>query len=119
MGQKLILLSKYITFSIRLGEYVQDHKNNSNSSTTGILGEMPLEFRRVQLSLNYWNNLHSQDHPAQSSLNPCWEKERRETTKFWMDTESESSTIQYSTIKCSSNSTGTNNSTLDSARGYS
>ena len=47
-------------------------------------GVMPLELRRVQLSLNYWINLrgHSQDHPAQSTLKPCWEKERRETKSF-------------------------------------
>ena len=45
------------------------------------MGEMPLESRRVQLSLNYWLN-HSQDHPAQSTLKPCWEKERRETKSF-------------------------------------
>ena len=48
------------------------------------MGEMPLELRSVPLSLNYWINLrgHSQDLPAQSTLKPCWEKERRETKSF-------------------------------------
>jgi len=45
------------------------------------MGEMPLELRRTQVALIYWVNLqdHSEEHPAQETLLPCWEKERRET----------------------------------------
>ena len=48
------------------------------------MGEMPLDMRRMQLSMNYWVNLqgHSQEHPTQDTLKPCWEKERRETKSF-------------------------------------
>jgi len=47
------------------------------------MGEMPLELRRVQLSLNYWVNIngHNEDHP-QIILKSCWEKEKRETKNF-------------------------------------
>jgi len=46
--------------------------------------EMPLELRRIQLSLNYWVNIngHNADHPAQITLKSCWEKEKRETKSF-------------------------------------
>lgn len=45
---------------------------------------MPLELRRTQLALTYWANLkgHSEEHPTQATLMPCWEKERRETRSF-------------------------------------
>ena len=82
------------------------------------MGEMPLELRRVQLSLNYWINLrgHSQDHPAQSTLKPCWEKERRETKSFgWTANQR----AVHRSIKRSSYSTDAYNSTLDFARCYS
>uniref|UniRef100_A0A8C2HUK7 Uncharacterized protein n=1 Tax=Cyprinus carpio TaxID=7962 RepID=A0A8C2HUK7_CYPCA len=48
------------------------------------MGEMSLEMRRIQLSLSYWANLqgHSQEHPTQDTLKPCWEKERRKTKSF-------------------------------------
>lgn len=48
------------------------------------MGEMPLELRRIQLSMNYWVNLqgHNEDHPAQITLKHCWEKEKRETKSF-------------------------------------
>ncbi len=43
------------------------------------MGEMSLEIRRVQLSVNYWVNLqgHSQEHPTLDTSKPCWEKERK------------------------------------------
>lgn len=48
------------------------------------MGEMPLELRRTQLSLNYWVNLkgHNADHPTQGILKQCWEKEKKETKSF-------------------------------------
>ena len=48
------------------------------------MGEMPLELRREQLARSYWVHLkgHSEDHPAQNTLKPCWEKEKRETKSF-------------------------------------
>ena len=48
------------------------------------MGEMPLELRRTQLSINYWVNLkgHNKDHPTQDILKQCWEKERRKTKSF-------------------------------------
>ncbi len=48
------------------------------------IGEMSLEMRRVQLSVNYWVNLqgHSQEHPTLDTLKPCWEKERKKIKSF-------------------------------------
>ncbi len=48
------------------------------------MGEMSLEMRRVQLSVNYWVNLqgHSQEHPTLDTLKPCWEKERKKMKSF-------------------------------------
>jgi hypothetical protein len=48
------------------------------------MGEMPLELRKTQLSVNYWVNLkgHNEDHPTQDILKQCWEKERSETKSF-------------------------------------
>ncbi len=48
------------------------------------MGEMSLEMRRVQLSVNYWVNLqgHSQEHPTLDTLKPCWEKERKKIKSF-------------------------------------
>ena len=45
------------------------------------MGEMPLELRIIQLSLNYWVNLraHNEDHPTQNTPKPCLEKQRKET----------------------------------------
>lgn len=48
------------------------------------MGEMPLDMRRLQISVTYWVNLqgHSQDHPTQNTLKPCWEKEKRDSKSF-------------------------------------
>lgn len=42
------------------------------------MGEMPLEIRREQMSMVYWAHLrgHGENHPAQSILKPCQEKEK-------------------------------------------
>jgi hypothetical protein len=50
------------------------------------MGEMPLELRKTQLSVNYWVNLKGQneDHPIQDILKQCWEKEKR-NKKFWIN----------------------------------
>lgn len=54
------------------------------------MGEQPQEKRREKLTMNYWVNLegHSRNHPAQVTLKPCWEKEKRRTMSFeWTVTE--------------------------------
>lgn len=59
-------------------------KTTSTAALQVEMGEMPLEMRRTQLALSYWIKLqgHSLDHPAQSILKPCWEKEKKETRSF-------------------------------------
>lgn len=50
------------------------------------MGEMPLEAMRVQPALNYWFKLEGQneDHPTQTTMKPCWEKERGEISIGWI-----------------------------------
>ena len=51
---------------------------------------MPLEWRRIQLSLNYWVHLkgHNEDYPAQDVLKQF--REKKQNKKFWMDNWAES-----------------------------
>ena len=67
------------------------------------MGEMPLEMRREQLSLNYWVSLqgHSQDHPTKDTLKPCWEKERKETKSFGWTVRQKATDLEVEKIKCS------------------
>ena len=59
------------------------NKNNSNSSTTGRNGGDASRVEKSTVVRELINlRCHSQDHPAQSTLKPCWEKERRETKSF-------------------------------------
>ncbi|XP_053089092.1 uncharacterized protein LOC113540370 [Pangasianodon hypophthalmus] len=46
--------------------------------------EMPLDLRRIELSLRYWVNIigHSQEHPARVVLKPFWEKGKKEIKTF-------------------------------------
>ena len=48
------------------------------------MGVMPIDLRRLQLSLTYWVHLqgHSKEHPAQDTLKPSWEKEKKEVRNF-------------------------------------
>ena len=67
------------------------------------MGEMPLEMRREQLSLNYWVSLqgHSQDHPTKDTLKPCWEKERKETKSFGWTVIQKATELEVDEFKCS------------------
>lgn len=67
------------------------------------MGEMPLELRRIQLSLNYWPNLkgHDENHSTQDTLRPCWEKERRETKCFGWIIEQKAKELEITEINIS------------------
>lgn len=56
-------------------------KTTPTAALQAEMGEMPLDTRRLQLSLTYWVQGHSQDHPTQLTLKP-WEKEKRNSKSF-------------------------------------
>lgn len=51
-------------------------KSTSIPALPVLVGELPLEIRRKQLSSNDWDNLqaHREDHPTEITVKSCWEQ---------------------------------------------
>ena len=67
------------------------------------MGEMPLDMRRLQLSLVYWVNLqgHVTDHPTKCTLESCWEKGKRDSKSFGWTTTQETEEIEIARLDVS------------------
>ncbi|XDV25401.1 hypothetical protein PO909_029322 [Leuciscus waleckii] len=69
------------------------------------VGEMPLNLRRLKLSLAYWVNLqgHENTHPTKPVLEECWEYGRIVNSSFGWNSNKEAADMGISTIPCSKN----------------
>ncbi len=67
------------------------------------VGEMPLEIRRKQLTINYRANLqgHKDKHPTKMVLQNCWEQNERCRTSFGWSSKIYAEEIQVNNIKMS------------------
>ncbi len=66
-------------------------------------GEMPLEIRRKQLTINYWANLqgHKDEHSTKIVLKNCWEQNEKCRTSFGWSSKIYAEEIQVNNIKMS------------------